>query len=194
MFRASGGSNWTAGQNPDQGPAESDQSGPLSCPPSINGIPQRRQNTPSAASVSITRKIAPRASSRPPARRTEIRANHRLLRACVKVPIGPSPVAWCGWWFPAAIALLRSAPAQRFRFLEENTRELGVMVKLRKASVSACAVSPQSTTALRTSGTAQDDGCNRPVLSTRTDIRTPRSLLRSLISLIPVSPVCLTGF
>ncbi len=88
-------------------------SGSRAVPPSMRGTPHRRQNTPSTASSSITRRSHQSASSRPPATaKPEMAAITGLFITIRDGPIGPSPVGSSRLASPVAMAL-RSAPAQK---------------------------------------------------------------------------------
>ncbi|MEZ4309996.1 MAG: hypothetical protein R3F14_18305 [Polyangiaceae bacterium] len=81
-------------------------------PPSISGTPHRRQNTPSVASSSATRRSHHSASSIPPATANPEIAAITGFDSIMRVgPIGPSPCGSTRLPSPRAIAF-RSAPAQ----------------------------------------------------------------------------------
>jgi hypothetical protein len=155
-------------------------------PPSINGTPQRRQNTPSTASSSITRRSHHSASSSPPATACpEIAAITGFSSCSLVGPIGPKMS--CGSPLgsrtrdsshPVATAL-RSAPAQNVPSAPHSTvaRNAASRSISRKAATSRDAVA--ESTALRASGRSRITVATAPDRSMRTE---------SFISASPFEP------
>ena len=144
--------------------------GSRTVPPSISGTPQRRQNTPSVASDSATRRSHQSANSRPPATAyPEIAAITGLLSVIRVGPIGPSPSGSTRLPLGVPIAL-RSAPAQNVPPAPQSTATAasGSASKARKASASARAVGPS--TAFRASARSRTTVVTAPTRSTRTPI------------------------
>lgn len=144
--------------------------GSRTVPPSINGTPQRRQNTPSVASDSATRRSHQSASSSPPATAyPEIAAITGLLSVIRVGPIGPSPSGSTRLPLGVPIAL-RSAPAQNVPPAPQSTATAasGSASKARNASASARAVGPS--TAFRASARSSTTVVTAPTRSTRTPI------------------------
>ena len=119
-------------------------------PPSISGTPHRRQNTPSTASDSTTRRSHHSASSRPPATACPLIAAITGFDSAIRDgPIGPSADMSGSRALDIAC---RSAPAQNVPPAPHNTatRASVAASNARNASASAAAVAPS--TALRRSG------------------------------------------
>jgi hypothetical protein len=124
-------------------------------PPSISGMPQRRQNTPNTASSAATRRSHQAASSSPPATAWPSTAAITGLVVSTRVgPTGPSPsgVTRLARGAPGSRMALRSAPAQNVPLAPVSTATPAVSSasKRPKAATSSSAVGRSM--ALATSG------------------------------------------
>ncbi len=114
-------------------------------PPSISGMPQRRQKTPKTASSAATRRSHQAASSRPPATAWPSTAAITGFPSSMRVgPTGPSPsgATRLARGAPSSRIAFRSAPAQNFPFAPVSTATASESSssKRRSAATSSSAV------------------------------------------------------